>query len=79
MKFIMGSGGIFGGLDLMRYEGIIGIAYNNTLMAVLAFLIVVAIGILAIIGLGTVIKRIFRGKKKKETPGEKWLRTGKID
>lgn len=79
MRFIMGGTGILDSIEMMFYEGVIGIAYRSTFMGILAFLIVGIICILAIIGLVTVLKRIFSGKKKKETPGEKWLRTGRID
>ena len=59
--------------------GIIGIAYENTFGCILAWITTIIIGILAIIGLLAVIGFIRKSRKPKETPGQKWLRTGKMD
>lgn len=76
MKFIIGEGG-WNWLERATYRGAIGIFFSNTWSGILAYLIFGLICILAVIGFFTVIKWLFTGKKKKETAGEKWLRTGK--
>ena len=78
MKFIIGGEGGLGWLERATYRGAIGIFYENTLYGLLAYLIFGIICILAIIGLLTVLKWLFFGRKKKEDPGKKWLRTGKF-
>lgn len=77
MKFILGGETGWGWLERASYKGAIGLFYDDTLSGVLAYLIFAIICVLAIIGLISVVKRIFVGKRPKETPGEKWLRTGK--
>lgn len=52
-------------LNLVKYKGIIGIPYNSTLEMILIYVLLLIITILTLIGLFTVLKRIFRGKKKK--------------
>lgn len=78
MKFIIGGEGGWGWLERATYRGAIGIFYDDTLNGLLAYLIFGIISILTIIGLLTVLKWIFFGRKKKEDPGKKWLRTGKF-
>lgn len=78
MKFIIGEGWE-SVLDRLTYRGIIGIAYENTLTGLLAYLIFGLICVLAVIGLFTVLKWIFFGRNKKhKDPGKEWLRTGKF-
>lgn len=77
MKFILGGEGSWEWLERIAYRGAIGIFYDDTLSGVLAFLIFAIVCILAVIGLITVLKRIFFGKRPKETPGERWMRTGR--
>ncbi len=77
MKLIIGEDWI-SLLDRLSYRGIIGIAYDSTLAGVLAYILFGLICFLAIVGLLTVLKWIFFGRRKKEDPGKKWLRTGKF-
>lgn len=78
MKFIVGGEGGMAWLERATYRGAIGIFYDDTLHGMLAYLIFGVICILTVIGLFTVLKWIFFGRKKKEDPGKKWLRTGKF-
>lgn len=79
MKFIIGESG-WSWLERVSYRGAIGLFYNTTLGGVLAYLIFGLICLFALIGFLTVVKWLFtRKRKKKETAGEKWLRTGKFD
>lgn len=77
MKFLIGEGG-WSYLERLAYRGMIGLFYENTLGGILAYLTFGIFCILAVIGLITVIKWIFVGRKKKEDPGKKWLKTGKF-
>lgn len=78
MKFIAGEGG-WTWLERATYRGGIGFYYDSTLGGVLTYLIVGILCILAIIGFITVIKWLFFGRKKKEDPEKKWMKTGRID
>ncbi len=77
MKFIMGEDWM-NFLDRLTYRGIIGIAYESTLDGVLAYIIFGLICLFTVIGVISTIKFIFFGRKKKEDPHQKWLRTGKM-
>lgn len=77
MKFIIGGEDWMSYFERMTYDGAIGIFYKDTLGGILAYLIVGLLILLAVIGLITVLRFIFRPRKKKMTPGEKWLKTGK--
>lgn len=77
MKFIMGEDWI-NFLERLTYRGIIGIAYKSTLDGVLAYIIFGLVCLFAVIGVISTIKFIFFGRKKKEDPHQKWLRTGKM-
>lgn len=77
MKFIIGEGG-WSWLERASYRGAIGLFYDDTLGGVLAYLIFAVVAILAVIGLFTVLKWLFFGRKHKESPEDKWLRTGKF-
>lgn len=77
MKFIIGED-ILTFLERLTYRGIIGIAYETKLQGVLAYAILIFIGLFAIIGIISTIKFIFFGRKKKEDPHQKWLKTGKM-
>ena len=70
MKFIMG--------DIAGF-GMVGWMYYDMTGYLIARGIFFAMAILAVIGLITVLKFLFTGRKKKETPGEKWMRTGRTD
>lgn len=70
MEFIMGDFFLAGG---------IGIIYHTTWGGILAHVIFFAMIILSIIGLFSIVKWMFRKKRIKETPGQKWLKTGKMD
>ena len=79
MKFIMGGEDMMSYLERMSYDGAIGLFYKTPWQGVLAYLIFGVMVILSIIGLVTVVKWfINKPSKKKETPGERWLRTGKM-
>lgn len=78
MKFIFGGEGFWGWLDRATYRGAIGIFYSDTLSFILAVLIIGAICILAAIGLITVIGLIFRPRKPKMSPTDKWMKTGRL-
>ena len=77
MKFIIGEDWV-SLLDRLSYRGIIGLAYESTLQGMLAYALFGLFFILDIIGLIIVLKIIFFGRKKKQDPGKKWLRTGKF-
>lgn len=78
MKFLIGEGG-WSWLERASYRGGIGLYYDDTLGGIITYLVFGLFCILAIIGFITVIKWIFfRRKKSKETPEQKWLRTGKF-
>lgn len=77
MKIIIGGEDWLSYLERMTYDGAIGIFYKDTLSGVIAYLIAGLIILLAIIGLITVLRFFFRPSKKKMSPGEKWLKTGK--
>ena len=73
MKFYAG--------DIWPTFGVVGFVYEGTIGALWSMILATVIGILAIIGLITIIKTIVRkiSNRKKETPGEKWMRTGRMD
>lgn len=56
-----------------------GILFGNTFGMILAHILLVLIGISDIVGFIVIIKWLFTHKKMKMTPGEKWLKTGRID
>ncbi len=70
MKFLIGEGGE-SYLERLTYRGIIGLLYENTWQAILAYIIFGLFCILAVIGLGTVLKWIFSGISKK-SKSKKW-------
>lgn len=78
MKFIIGEGG-WNMLERLSYRGGIGLFFNDTLTGMACYAIFGLTCILAVIGLLTVLKWIIikPWKKKKETPEERWLRTGR--
>ncbi len=63
------------GLMFDLYTWSLGMRFMATLFQILFLLMVV----FSIIGLITTIKWFFGKRKPKETPGEKWRRTGRID
>ena len=73
MEFVMG--------DILGL-GMVGFVYYNTTGFLLARVITISVILLAIIGTFTLLKTmfciIFKGRKKKESAEEKWLRTGKF-
>lgn len=77
MRFIM-TEDAWERLGSLSYRGVIGLFYDSTWGGVLAFIIVAVVALLAVIGLFSVLRFIFGGRKPKETPHEKWLRTGKM-
>ncbi|WP_293008553.1 MULTISPECIES: hypothetical protein [unclassified Oscillibacter] len=76
MKFIIGENG-WSWLERITYRGAIGLFYDSTLGGVLTYLIFGTMCILAVVGLITVLKLLFF-RKKKISPEEKWLKTGKF-
>ncbi len=70
MKFLIGEGGE-SYLERLTYRGIIGLLYETTWQAILAYIIFGLFCILAAIGLGTVLKWIFSGLTKKSR-SKKW-------
>ena len=70
MKFIMG--------DFMGF-GAIGLVYEGFGSYLLSHIIFFTLIVLAVIGCFTVMKWIFTGRRPKETPGQKWMRTGRMD
>ena len=67
-------------LERAAYRGGIGMYYNSTWGGLITYLIFGLICLFAIIGIIVTLKFItsmFFGKKKKEDPHQKWLRTGK--
>ncbi len=64
MKFIISEGG-WSMLERFTYRGAIGLFYESTLGGMLAYLIFAIIIALAAIGLVTVLKWLFTGRKKK--------------
>ena len=77
MKFIMGEDWI-NFLERLTYRGIIGIAYESSLDGGLAYIIFGLVCLFAVIGVISTIKFLFFGRRKKEDPDQKWLRTGKM-
>lgn len=63
------------GLFFDLYTWSLGVRFMAFLFQVLFLLMVV----FAIIGLITTIKWLFTRNKNKETPGQKWRRTGRMD
>ena len=78
MKFIFGGENGWAWLERMAYDGAIGLFYKDTLSGVISYIIFFALVIFAVIGFLAVLKWIFFGRKPKEDPGKKWLRTGKF-
>lgn len=75
MEFVMGE---------LLGIGAIGIMYTSDLGGIAAYAIVIIILLLTLIGLFTILKWIFTRKRKnkrssEETPGQKWLRTGRTN
>jgi len=70
MKFLIGEGGA-SYLDRLSYRGVIGLFYETTWEAILTYIAFGLICILAVIGLGTVLKWIFSGISKK-SKAKKW-------
>lgn len=64
MKFIISEGG-WSMLERFTYRGAIGLFYESTLGGMLAYLIFAILIVLAAIGLVTVLKWLFTGRKKK--------------
>lgn len=78
MKFLMGEDS-WSRLERALYRGGIGLFYDSTWGGVLTYIVFGIICILAIIGLITVLNFFFgRKTKRKSSPGEKWLKTGKF-
>lgn len=80
MTFLIGEGG-WSWLERATYRGGIGFYYDSTWGGVLTYLVVGLICLFAIIGVICTLKFIFSkifGRKKKEDPHQKWLRTGKM-
>lgn len=74
MKFLAG--------DVIGLGGI-GLVYYSVWGAIFAWIIFIVFAALAIIGLVTVLRFFFGGiwknrKKRGETDGQYWLRTGKV-
>ncbi|SBV98931.1 hypothetical protein KL86CLO1_11106 [uncultured Eubacteriales bacterium] len=80
MKIIFEDGGTLI-QSMFGFRGGVGIIYENTFFGILTFAILAIICILAVIGLFFVIGAMGRGRKQRkgETPGQRWLRTGKMD
>lgn len=78
MKFLIGEGG-WSYLERLAYRGFVGILYDNTWTGVLTYIILALVVILALIGLFTVLRWIFGGKKKNKSkdPYKDWIKTGK--
>lgn len=59
-----------------------GILFGNTTGMILAYILLAVVGIFTLIGvfvtLKALIKLILFGRKKKMTPEEQWLKTGKF-
>lgn len=77
MKFIAGEN-LWSYLDRLSYRGGIGIFYESTFGGVLAWLIFALIAICTIVGLITIIRWFVGHRRGKETPGQYWMRTGKM-
>lgn len=80
MTFLIGESG-WDWLERATYRGGIGMYYNTTWGGVLTYLVFGLICLFTIIGVITTLKFIVSllfGKKKKEDPHQKWLRTGKM-
>lgn len=77
MKLIIGGEDIWTYLERMTYDGVIGLFYDNTWMGLLAHVIVFALVFFALIGVIATLKFLFF-RKKKMSPHEKWLKTGKM-
>ena len=64
------------------FRGGIGMYYNSTWEGLVTYLIFGLFCLFAIIGIIVVVKFVvsllFGGKKEKEDPHQKWLRTGKM-
>ncbi len=78
MKLIIGAETGWRWLERATYRGAIGLFYDATWSGVLAYVIVGLICLLAVIGLITVIRFIFRPRKSKMSPTDKWMKTGRL-
>lgn len=78
MKIIIGGENGWDYFERMTFDGVIGIFYDNTWSGVLAYIIVIALAIFAAIGIIATLKFLFFRRKKKMTPHEKWMKTGKM-
>ncbi len=65
-------------LERATYRGGVGFYYDTTLGGILTFIVVGLICLFTVIGIIATIKFLFFGRKKKEDPHQKWLRTGKM-
>ena len=78
MKLFIGGEDWYSFFERMTYDGVIGIFYKDTWSGVLAYMIVGLICLLAVVGLISIISKIFRPKKSKMSPTDKWMKTGKL-
>lgn len=80
MKFMFGGEDLASYFERMTYDGAIGIFFNGTWNGVLAYIIIGLICLLAVVGLISIIRLIFRPKKRKSkmSDTEKWMKTGKL-
>ncbi len=77
MTFLYGESGM-DWLERATYRGGVGFYYDTTLGGILTFIVVGLICLFTVIGIIATIKFLFIGRKKKEDPNQKWLRTGKM-
>lgn len=78
MKLFIGGEDWYSFFERMTYDGVIGLFYKGTWYCILTYLIFGLICILAVIGLITVIGLIFRPRKPKMSPTDKWMKTGRL-
>lgn len=64
MKFIWGGENWANYIERLAYDGAIGIFYKNTFTGLISYVIAGIIILLAVIGLFTVLKWLFKRKKK---------------
>jgi len=77
MKFMIGENW-YTYFERMSYRGFIGLLYESTWEGVLAYVIFGLTIILAIVGLVTVIKALFRGKNRK-SDHDAWMKRWRKD
>lgn len=77
VHFMMGEGS-WSWLERATYRGGIGFYYDSTLGGVITYIIVGLLVLFAVIGFIATLKCLFFSRKKKQDPGEKWLKTGKF-